>query len=64
MIFGNIVNIIIWLVILGLVWWLIGLIPLPSPIGQIIGVLVIVLAVLIVLSFFGLVNIGVPRLYK
>jgi hypothetical protein len=64
MIFANIINVIIWLVILGLIWWLIGFLPLPAPLGQIIMVLFIILAVLIALSIFGVFNVGVPRLYK
>lgn len=61
---ANIVNVIAYLIILGLVWWLCTLLPLPHPIGLIVQVLFIILAILIVLSLFGLVPIGVPRLYK
>lgn len=62
--FANIVNAIIWLIALGLIWWLVGLLPLPHPIGVILMVLFVLLAILIVLSLFGLVPIGVPRPWK
>jgi hypothetical protein len=64
MLFANLINAIVWLIVLGLVWWLVSYIPLPPPIGAIIRVLFIVLAVVVVLASFGVLNIGVPRLYK
>ena len=59
-----ILNLILFLVILGFLWWLITLIPLPHPFGVIIQVLFVILAVLAVLSvLFGLTLLGVtvPR---
>jgi hypothetical protein len=64
MLFANLINAIVWLIVLGLVWWLVSYIPLPTPIGAIIRVLFIILAVVVVLASFGVLNIGVPRLYK
>lgn len=46
-------NIILWLVVLGLVWWLVGMLPLPAPVFQIIRVIFIAMLILIVLSLFG-----------
>lgn len=62
--FVTLVNIIIWLVILGVIWFLVGMLPLPAPFGLIIKIIFIVLAILVILSMFGLINVGVPRLYK
>jgi len=62
--FVTLVNIIIWLVILGVIWFLVGMLPLPAPFGLIIKIVFIVLAILVILSMFGLINVGVPRLYK
>jgi len=62
--FGNIVNAIIWLIVLGLIWWLVGFLPLPHPIGIVVMVLFVVLAIIIVLSLFGMIPFGVPRPYK
>jgi hypothetical protein len=44
------VHIIIALVVLGLLYWLLTLIPLPAPFPRIIQVVVIIIAVLYLLS--------------
>jgi hypothetical protein len=49
------ISLIIWLVVLGLVWYLIGLLPLPAPVGTIITVIFILILILIVLGLFGIV---------
>jgi hypothetical protein len=54
-----IVNLIIYLVIFGLIWWLVSLLPLPSPVAQIVRVLFIILLILIVLSAFGILPAGI-----
>ena len=59
-------NLILFLVILGVLWWLITLIPLPHPLPTIIQVLFVILAVLAVLNvLFGLslLGVSVPRLF-
>lgn len=59
-------NLILFLVILGVLWWLITLIPLPHPLPIIIQVLFVILAVLAVLNaLFGLslLGVSVPRLF-
>lgn len=48
------ISLIVELIILGLLWWLISFLPLPAPIGQIINVIFIIIAILVVLSAFGL----------
>ena len=58
-------NLILFLVILGGLWWLVTLIPLPHPLPVIIQVLFIVLTVLLVLNvLFGvsLLGVSVPRM--
>ena len=59
---GNTMSVIIsligWLIIIGLLYWLVSLIPLPAPFPQIVQVLFILLAVLAVLSAFGIVGGG------
>ena len=58
-------NLILFLVILGVLWWLITLIPLPHPFPIIIQVLFVILAVLVVLNvLFGvsLLGVSVPRM--
>ena len=52
-----IVSIIVWLVIGGLVWWLIGMLPIDAKLKQIIQVLMIVLFILLLV---GLLYGSVP----
>ena len=58
-----IITLIVWLVIIGLLYWLVSLIPLPHPFPVIIQVAFILLAVLAVLSAFGIVGggLGLPH---
>jgi hypothetical protein len=56
-----IISLIVTLIVLGLVWWLVKLLPLPQPIGSIVQVLFIILAIVVVLSAFGIIpNFGIP----
>jgi hypothetical protein len=63
---GTLISIIFTLIIVGVIWWgitqLLPLIPLPSPIAQIIHVLLVVILVLIVLyviaQLLGVLPIG------
>ncbi|MCC6072338.1 Thivi_2564 family membrane protein [Massilia sp. GCM10020059] len=58
-----IINLIVYLVILGLIWWLVSLLPLPSPIAGIVRVLFIILLIMVVLAVFGIIPGGfLPRL--
>jgi hypothetical protein len=50
-----IVSLIVYLVVFGLIWWLVGMLPLPSPVGQIVRVLFIILLIGIILAAFGIV---------
>lgn len=49
------INLIILLIVLGLLWWLVSLLPIPAPFNQIIMVLFILIAILAVLSLTGIV---------
>ena len=58
-------NLILFLVILGVLWWVVSLLPIPHPFPTIIQVLFIILAVLALLNvLFGLslLGVSVPRL--
>ncbi len=58
-----IINLIAYLVIFGLIWWLVSMLPLPAPVAQIVRILFIILLIIIVLSFFGLIPGGhLPRI--
>lgn len=47
------VNIIILLIVMGLLYWLVTLLPLPAPFPTIIQVAFVIIAILIVLSMFA-----------
>lgn len=53
------VSLLIFIVVLGLIYWAISLIPLPAPFPTIIQVLFIIIAVLAILQFFGF-STGLP----
>lgn len=55
------ISLIITIVVLGLIYWVVSLIPLPDPFPMIVKVLFIIIAVLILLSALG-VHTGLPNL--
>ncbi len=55
------ISLIIALVILGLIYWAVSLIPLPDPFPQIVKVIFIIIAVVYVLNALG-VHTGLPTL--
>ena len=58
-----IINLIAYLVVFGLIWWLVSMLPLPAPVGKIIQILFIILLIIIILSFAGIIPNGqLPRL--
>ena len=54
------ITLILWLVVVGLIYWLVSLIPLPPPFPAVIQVCFILLAVLAALSAFGIIGGGLP----
>jgi hypothetical protein len=50
------IDLIIVLIVVGLILYAVSLLPLPSPIGQIVQVLVILIAVLWLLRLLGVVT--------
>lgn len=48
------ITLIVWIVVLGLVYWLLTLLPLPDPFALILRVVFIILAILVLLSAVGL----------
>lgn len=53
-------SLIISLIALGLIFYFIEMIPLADPFPRIIKVIAIILAVVLVLQFFG-INLGLPN---
>ena len=58
-------NLILFIVLLGVLWWLITFIPIPHPFPSIIQGIFVTLAVLAIISVFlghPLFGVSVPRL--
>jgi len=55
------IELIVAIVILGLIYWAVSLIPLPDPFPTIVKILFIIVAVLYVLQAFGL-GVGLPSI--
>ncbi len=58
---GALIQLLITLLIVGVIWWavtqILGLIPLPEPIGRIVNILLIViLALIVIYALAGLVG--------
>ncbi len=53
-----IISLIVYLIILGLLWYVVSLLPLPAPMKPIIQILFVLLLILVLLSMFGLVPGG------
>lgn len=63
----TLISLIVYLLIVGLIWWavttILGVIPIPEPIKTVIRVLMIVVLCLIVIyALLPLAHISVPRL--
>lgn len=50
-----IVSLIAYLVVFGLIWWAISMLPLPAPVAQMVRVLFVILLILIILSVVGII---------
>jgi hypothetical protein len=67
---GGLITLVVYALVLGLIYWLVeyllGIFPLPDPMGRIIRAAVIVIIVLVligvILDVFGLYGGGFPRL--
>lgn len=55
------ISLIVFIVVLGLIYWAVSLIPLPDPFPTVVKVLFIIIAVIAVLNAFG-ISTGLPTL--
>lgn len=55
-------TLLIWLIILGLVYWLLMRLPLPSPFPLIIQIVFILFVIVLLFDLLGGGSIGLPRL--
>ena len=56
------ISLIVWLVVLGLIWYLISRLPIPEPVSTVIKVVFILILIILVLGLFGVGGFHVPRL--
>ena len=57
-----IVTLLLYLIVLGLIYYCVSLLPLPAPFGVIIQVVFVVAAILVLLSALGILDGGFGRL--
>lgn len=55
------ISLLVYIAILGLVYWAVNLFPIPAPFPVIMKVLFVAFAVLLILQFFG-VDTGIQRI--
>jgi ABC-type siderophore export system fused ATPase/permease subunit len=48
------ISIIVYAIVFGLLWWLVGMLPLPSPIRMIVNVCFVLLLIVALLSMVGI----------
>lgn len=53
------ISLIVFIIVLGLIYWLVSLIPLPAPFPTIVKVLFIIIAVFYILQALGIFNSGI-----
>jgi hypothetical protein len=53
------ISLLIGVIVIGLLYWLVSLIPLPAPFPTVVKVIAIIILVLYVLQAFGLWNSGI-----
>jgi hypothetical protein len=56
-----VLSLIVYVVVLGLLYWAVSLLPLPEPFPVVVKVLFIILLILVLLQAFG-VSLWLPRL--
>jgi heme A synthase len=61
MLVGLLVNLIIWAIVLGLVWWLLSMLPIPPPFQRFIQVLFILICILVLLGSVGVLGPAWPH---
>jgi len=62
---GLLVNLLILVLILGVVWWVISLFPLPEPFPRVVQVIFVVIVLLILIDFLtGVAGVGWQPLWR
>lgn len=58
---GLLINLIIWAVVMGLIYWLLSMLPIPEPFKKFVMVLFILICILILLGAVGFLGPVFPR---
>ena len=56
----SIISLLIFIVLVGVVMWLVNLIPMPGPIKALLNLVVLVVLVIYVLQWFGVIHGVIP----
>ena len=60
---SELLNLLAVIILFGIVMWLINtFIPMPAGIKSVLKIIVLIVVVLYALDFFGLINIGLPKI--
>jgi hypothetical protein len=58
----TLLSLLVYLIVLGILWWAVGLLPLPDPIRTAITIVFVLLLIYPVLTVLGIVPGGLPHL--
>jgi hypothetical protein len=59
----SLISLLVIIIVLGLVYWLITMLPLPAPFKMIAIVIFIVICILVLLGMIGIIDIGHVRIH-
>tara|TARA_Y100000588_G_scaffold367844_1_gene435039 strand:- start:1213 stop:1410 length:198 start_codon:yes stop_codon:yes gene_type:complete len=60
---SELLNLLAIIIIFGIVMWLVNtFIPMPAGIKAVLNIVVLIIVILYALDYFGLVNIGLPKI--
>lgn len=58
----SLISLLVLIIVFGLIYWLITILPLPAPFKTIAVVVFVVICILILLSFIGVLDVGNIRI--
>lgn len=61
MLIGLLINLLIWGIVLGLIYWLLTMLPIPEPFKKFVLVLFILICILVLLGSVGFLGPTWPR---
>lgn len=58
----SLISLLVFVIVMGLIYWLLTMLPLPEPFKKVALVIFIIICILILLNMIGVVNIGDIRI--